>query len=89
MDIEDIRLRTQERIEKLIAVVWAAAQFLWHLSLTLPSPAQRWLRHIGGKPNDKSGSNGLYLLLYGLSALLLARFVLQLATPEEAAKVTI
>ena len=75
MDIEDIRLRTQERIEKLVAVVWAAAQFLWHLSLTLPQAVQQWLRRLGGKPDDTRGSNGLYLLLYGLSALLVAYFV--------------
>ena len=78
LDIEDIRLRTQERIEKLVAVVWAAAQFLWQLSLTIAPAARRWLRRLGGTTDDKRGGNGLYLLLYGLSALLVAYFVAHL-----------
>jgi hypothetical protein len=80
LDIEDIRLRTQERSEKLIAVVWAAAQFLWHLSLTLSASVQAWLRRLGGRPSAKSASDGLYLLLYGLSTLLLAYCVTLLET---------
>jgi len=69
-DIEDMRLRSMARLERLMAVVWAAAQFLWHLSLTLPEEAQEWLRRLGGKLPQKRATNGLYLLLYGLSALL-------------------
>ena len=78
LDIEDIRLRTQERIEKLVAVVWAAAQSLWQLSLSFAPAARRWLRRLGGGADDKRGSNGLYLLLYGLFALLVADFVAHL-----------
>jgi hypothetical protein len=74
-DIEDMRLRSLVRLEKLVAVVWAAAQFLWHLSLTLPQDVQRWLRRLGGKTHKDRGSNGLYLLLYGLAALLLEYFL--------------
>ena len=87
MDIEDIRLRTQERIEKLMAVVWAAAQFLWHLNLNLPPAARSWLRRLGGKPTEKRGSDGLYLLLYGLSALILAYIVARLTNDTEADRV--
>lgn len=78
LDIEDIRLRAQDRIEKLVAVVWAAAQFLWQLSLTAPPVVQRWLRRLGGKEAESRGSDRLYLLLYGLSALLLEYLVLLL-----------
>ncbi len=77
-DIEDMRLRTQERLERLMAAVWAAAQFLWRLSFTLPQHGQAWLRRLGGKTHDARGSNGLYLFLYGLSDLLRAHFVEQL-----------
>ena len=74
-DIEDMRLRSLGRLQKLMAVVWAAAQFLWHLSLTLPPAVQQGLRRLGGKSHHLRGSNGLYLLLYGLRALLLAYFL--------------
>jgi hypothetical protein len=69
-DIEDMRLRSLARLERLMAVVCAAAQFLWHLSLSLPEHAQDWLRRLGGQLNRHQGTDGLYLLLYGLSALL-------------------
>lgn len=75
LDIEDVRLRKQERIEKLMALVWAAAQFLWQLSLTLHQEAQAWLRRVGGKPAETRGSDGLYLLLYGIGAVLLEHLV--------------
>lgn len=74
LDIEDIRLRAQDRIEKLVAVVWAAAQFLWHVSLAAPV-TQRWLRRLGGKEAKDRGSDGLYLLLYSLSVRLLEHLV--------------
>jgi len=75
LDIEDIRLRAQDRIEKLMAVVWSAAQFLWQLSLTASTAMQRWLRRLGGQEDKARGSDGLYLLLYGLSVALLEYFV--------------
>jgi len=87
-DIEDMRLRTMARLERLMAVVWAAAQFLWHLSLTLPDEAQQWLRRLGGKLQRQRGTNGLYLLLYGLSALLTAYLVSQLRTNYRKATLT-
>jgi hypothetical protein len=74
-DLEDMRLRSLVRLEKLTAVVCAAAQFLWHLSLTLPQDTQRWVRRLGGKTHHHRGSNGLYLLLYGVAALLLEYFL--------------
>ncbi len=77
-DIEDMRLRGLARLERLSALVWAAAQFLWRLGLTLPDEAQEWLRRLGGKMHRQRGTNGLYLLLYGLSTLLTAYAVGQL-----------
>jgi len=75
LDIEDMRLRTQERLEKLMAVVWLAAYILWRLRLTLPHPIQTWLRRLGGALRQSGASSGLYLLLYGLGVLLIEYFV--------------
>jgi hypothetical protein len=85
LDTEDMRLRSLARLERLMAVVWAAAQFLWHLSLTLPKEAQQWVRRLGGKPQRSRGTDGLYLLLYGLSALLIEYLVGQLRRQYEQA----
>jgi hypothetical protein len=82
-DVEDMRLRSLARLERLMAVVWAAAQLLWHLSLTLSEEARHWLRRLGGKPQRDRGTNGLYLLLYGLSALLTQWLVEQLRSRYE------
>jgi hypothetical protein len=75
LDMEDMRLRKQERLEKLMAVVWLAAYILWRLRLTLPQPMQTWLRRLGGTLGQSQGGPGLYLFLYGLGVLLIEYFV--------------
>jgi hypothetical protein len=78
LDIEDMRLRQQERLEKLMAVVWLAAYILWRLRLTLPQPVQSWLRRLGGLLAQSRTRSGVYLLLYDLGVLLIEYFVQRL-----------
>jgi hypothetical protein len=83
LDIEDMRLRQQERLEKLMAVVWLAAYILWRLKRALSPSVQAWLRRLGGLVDPSRGGSGIYLLLYGLGVLLLEYFVHCLRTQHE------
>jgi len=72
---DEMRLGAQDRLGRLMAVVWAAARFLWPLSLTLPQEAWRWLRRLGGKTNEPWCDCPLCLFPYDLAALLRAYVV--------------
>jgi hypothetical protein len=69
LDVEDVRVRTLERMRRIFALVLLAAQFVFHLSQHWPPKAVFWLRKLGGKLGLPSDRDGPYLLLRGLSAV--------------------
>jgi hypothetical protein len=69
LDVEDLRVRTLERMRRLFALVLLAAQFVFHLMQHWPAKAVLWLRKLGGKLGLKTDRDGPYLLLRGLSAV--------------------
>ena len=69
LDVEDIRVRTLERMRRLFALVLLAAQFVFHLDRDWPPRAVLWLRQLGGKLGLPSDRDGPYILLRGLSAV--------------------
>lgn len=69
LDVEDLRVRTVERMRRVFALVAAAAQFIFHLMKRWPPKAVLWLRKLGGKLGLKTDRDGPYILLRGLSAV--------------------
>lgn len=69
LDVEDLRVRTVERMRRIFALVLAAAQFVFFLTKHWPPKAVLWLRKLGGKFGLKSDRDGPYILLRGLSAV--------------------
>jgi hypothetical protein len=69
LDVEDVRVRTLERMRRIFALVLLAAQFVFHLNQHWPPKAVFWLRKLGGKLGLSSDRDGPYLLLRGLSAV--------------------
>jgi hypothetical protein len=69
LDVEDLRVRTLERMRRIFALVLAAAQFLFFISKRWPPKAVLWLRKLGGKLCLRSDRDGPYILLRGLSAV--------------------
>lgn len=69
LDVEDMRLHTLERMQRLFLLVLLSAQFVFYLNDTWPEPAVSWFRSLGGKLHLKNDLDGPYLLLRGLSAL--------------------
>ncbi len=54
LDVEDMRVQTLERMQRLFLLVLAAAQFVFYLIDTWPAPALHWLRSLGGKLHRKT-----------------------------------
>jgi hypothetical protein len=69
LDVEDMRVQTLERMQRLFILVLAAAQFVFFLIDTWPQPAILWLRSLGGKLGLDNDLDGPYLVLRGLAAL--------------------
>jgi hypothetical protein len=69
LDLEDLRVRTLERMRRIFALVLAAAQFVFFIAKRWPPKAVLWLRKLGGKLGLKSDRDGPYILLRGLSAV--------------------
>jgi hypothetical protein len=69
LDVEDVRVRTLERMRRIFAFVLLAAQFVFHLNQHWPPQAVFWLRKLGGKLGLSSDRDGPYILLRGLSAV--------------------
>jgi hypothetical protein len=69
LDVEDMRVRTLERMQRLFILLLAAAQFVFHIAAHWPPEAVAWLRRLGGKLDRASDRDGPYLLLRGLSAV--------------------
>jgi hypothetical protein len=69
LDVEDLRVRTLERMRRIFALVLAAAQFVFCISKHWPPKAVLRLRKLGGKLGLSSDRDGPYILLRGLSAV--------------------
>ena len=69
LDLEDLRVRTLERMRRLFVLVLLAALFVHHVGLTWSKEQVTWLRYLGGKFGLDSDRDGLYLLLAGISAV--------------------
>jgi hypothetical protein len=69
LDLEDLRVRTLERMRRIFALVLLAAQFVFFIAKRWPPKAVLWLRKLGGKLGLKSDRDGPYILLRGLSAV--------------------
>lgn len=70
LDVEDMRVRTLERMRRLFILVLAAAQFVFYIMDAWPPRAILWLRELGGKLGIPSDRDGPYILLKGLVAVL-------------------
>jgi hypothetical protein len=69
LDIEDMRVRTVERMRRVFALVLLATLFIYQVAQTWPQPALQWIRCLGGKLGVSSDRDGLYVLLAGLRAI--------------------
>jgi hypothetical protein len=69
LDVEDMRVRTLERMRRLFLLVLLAAQVVFLIHHSWPPPAVRWLHQLGGKLGLASDRDGPYLLLRGLRAV--------------------
>ncbi len=69
LDVEDMRVRSLERMRRLFILVLLAMQFVMHLMERWPKVAVRWLRQLGGKLGLRIDRDGPYLLLRGLSSV--------------------
>jgi hypothetical protein len=69
LDIENLRVRSLERMRRLFTLVLTAAQFVFSLAHVWPPRAVYWLRYLGGKLGLPSDRDGLYLVLHGISAV--------------------
>lgn len=69
LDVEDLRVRTVERMRRIFALVLASAQFVLFLTQHWPPKAVLWLRKLGGKLGLTTDRDGPYILLRGLSAV--------------------
>lgn len=69
LDVEDMRVRTLERMRRLFVLVLVAAQFVFYLMDSWPATAVQWLRRLGGKLGLGTDRDGPYIVLRGLSAV--------------------
>ena len=69
LDVEDMRVRTLERMRRLFVLVLVAAQFVFYLMENWPVRAVQWLRKLGGKLGLKTDRDGPYIVLRGLGAV--------------------
>jgi hypothetical protein len=69
LDVEDMRVRTLERMRRLFILVLLAAQFVMHLTQKWPAVGVGWLRLLGGKLGLQIDRDGPYIVLRGLSAV--------------------
>jgi hypothetical protein len=69
LDIEDLRVKSLERMRRLFVLVLLAAQFVFYVGRTWTRASVLWLRQLGGKLGLKSDLDGPYVLLRGISAV--------------------
>ena len=69
LDVEDMRVQTLPRMQRLFALVVAAAHFVFQVMETWPPVAVTWLRLLGDKLGLQIDRDGPYILLRGLQAV--------------------
>ena len=69
LDIEDMRVRTVERMRRVFVLTLLATLFVYHIGHVWPFKAVLWLRRLGGKLGFRTDRDGPYVLLAGLSAV--------------------
>lgn len=79
LDVEDIRVRTMERMRRLFVLTLLAALFVYYIGAIWPYRAVLWLRRLGGKLGFSADRDGPYVLLSGCSALLVTLATLSFA----------
>jgi hypothetical protein len=70
LDVEDVRVRTLDRMRRVFAMVLLAAQIVFVVDDQWPPKAVQWLRILGGKLGLSSDRDGPYWLLQGISAVI-------------------
>ena len=79
LDVEDMQVRTLERMRRLFVLILLAALFVYFVGHTWSRSAVRWLRLLGGKLGLAKDSDGPYILLAGISAVLVSAATLAFA----------
>ena len=69
LDVEDVRVRTLERMRRVYALLLLAAQFVFFGMDDWPTAAVQWLRELGGKLGLTTDRDGPYVLLCGMRAV--------------------
>ncbi len=69
LDVEDMRVRTLERMRRVFVLVLLAALFVHHVAHTWPQHAVLWIRRLGGKLGLSADLDGPYVLLAGIRAV--------------------
>jgi hypothetical protein len=76
LDVEDMRVRTLDRMRRLFAIVLLSAQLVFVIAFHWPPKAVLWLRQLGGKLGLASDRDGPYWLLHGISAVIVTAMTL-------------
>ncbi len=76
LDVEDMRVRTLQRMRRLFAIVLLSAQMVFVIAFHWPPKAVLWLRQLGGKLGLTSDRDGPYWLLHGISAVIVTAMTL-------------
>ena len=80
LDVEDVRVRTLERMRRVFVLIMIAALFVYHIAHAWPQHMVLWLRRLGGKLGLSSDLDGPYVLLAGIRAVLVTVATLAFAT---------
>jgi hypothetical protein len=76
LDVEDMRVRTLDRMRRLFAILLLSAQLVFVIAFHWPPKAVLWLRQLGGKLGLASDRDGPYWLLHGISAVIVTAMTL-------------
>jgi hypothetical protein len=76
LDVEDMRVRTLDRMRRLFAIVLLSAQMVFVIACHWSPKAVLWLRQLGGKLGLASDRDGPYWLLHGISAVIVSAMTL-------------
>lgn len=76
LDVEDMRVRTLDRMRRLFVIVLLSAQIVFVIASHWPPKAVLWLRQLGGKLGLASDRDGPYCLLHGISAVIVTAMTL-------------
>jgi hypothetical protein len=68
LDIEQLLVRSLDRMQRLFVFVLWAMHFVTHILRTWPQMIVEWFQLLGGKLERKSDRSGLYWLLWGLAS---------------------